>query len=87
MIDLFSATSFEPEKVWIERFEHRWGLDEFSLMQMTFGRSKRKLESLEASARADFVACVRDRLLGLPPEAFIYRAAVVCGVACRKAEP
>lgn len=84
MIGLFSATGLNPEKVWVERFEHRWGLDELSRMQMTFGRSKRKLESLGASARADFVACVRDRLLSLPPEAFIYRAAVVCGVACRR---
>jgi ubiquinone/menaquinone biosynthesis C-methylase UbiE len=83
MIGLFSATGFEPVKVWVERFEHHWGLDELSLMHMTFGRSKRKLESLEVSARAAFLARVRDRLLGLPPEAFIYRAAVVCGVACR----
>lgn len=84
MIDLFSATGLEPEKVWVERFEHHWGLDELSRMQMTFGRSKRKVDSLEASARAAFAACVRDRLLGLPSDAFIYRAAVVCGVACRQ---
>jgi ubiquinone/menaquinone biosynthesis C-methylase UbiE len=84
MIGLFSETGLKPEKVWVERFEHHWELDEFSRMQMTFGRSKRKLESLGASARAEFVARVRDRLLGLPLEAFIYRAAVVCGVACRQ---
>jgi ubiquinone/menaquinone biosynthesis C-methylase UbiE len=85
MIGLFSAAGLEPVKVWIEHFEHHWGLDELSLMHMTFGRSKRKLESLEASARAAFLARVRARLLSLPPEAFIYRAAVVCGVACRPA--
>ena len=83
MIGLFSATGLEPVKTWVERFEHHWGLDEISLMHITFGRSKRKLESLDASTRAAFLARVHDRLLGLPPEAFIYRAAVVCGVACR----
>jgi len=31
------------------------------------------------------LAHAHDRLRGLPPEAFIYRAAVVCGVACRPA--
>jgi ubiquinone/menaquinone biosynthesis C-methylase UbiE len=85
MSDLFSMAGLEPVKVWAERFEHHWGLDELTLMQSTFGRSKRKLESLAANVRADFLARVRERLRGLPPEAFIYRAAVVCGVACRPA--
>jgi ubiquinone/menaquinone biosynthesis C-methylase UbiE len=83
MTDLFSATGFDTLKVWVERFEHHWGLDELSLMHMTLGRSKRKLESLAANVRAAFLAHIHDRLLGLPPEAFIYRAAVMCGVACR----
>jgi len=83
MISLFSATGLELVKVWVERFEHRWGLDGFTKMHMTFGRSKRKLESLEESTRGSVVARLRDRLLGLPPEAFVYRAAVVCGVARR----
>jgi ubiquinone/menaquinone biosynthesis C-methylase UbiE len=83
MIGLLSTTGLEPVKVWVERFEHHWGLDELSLMHITFGRTKRKLESLDARTRTAFLARVRDRLLGLPPEAFMYRAAVVCGVACR----
>ncbi len=41
MVGLFSATRFEPMKVWVERFEHHWELDELSRMHLTFGRSKR----------------------------------------------
>src|SRR5439155_19030216 len=67
------------------RFEHHWELDELSRMHLTFGRTKRKLESLDASTRAEFLVGVRQRLQGLAPEAFIYRGAVVCGVACRPA--
>jgi len=85
MIGLFSATRLEPLKVWVEHFEHHWELDELSRMHITFGRSKRKLESLDASTRAKFLVGVGQRLQGLAPEAFIYRAAVVCGVACRSA--
>jgi len=85
MIGLFPTTGLEPVKVWVERFEHHWGLDELNLMHITFGRTKRKLESRDAGTRTTFLARVHDRLLGLPPEAFIYRAAVVCGVACRPA--
>ncbi len=59
------------------------GLDQLNLMHMTFGRSKRKLESLDAGSRSAFLTRVRDRLVVLPAEAFMYRAAVVCGVACR----
>jgi len=85
MVGLFIVTGLEPIKVWIEHFEYRWDLDELTRMHITFGRTKRKFESLDASTRTAFLARVRDRLLDLPPEAFIYRAAVVCGVACRPA--
>jgi mRNA-degrading endonuclease RelE of RelBE toxin-antitoxin system len=54
-------------------------------MHSTFGKSKRKLESLDPPIRAAFLERVQERLLRLPPEAFVYRAAVVCGLACRPA--
>jgi ubiquinone/menaquinone biosynthesis C-methylase UbiE len=85
MVGLFAVTDLEPMKVWVERFEHHWDLNELNRMHVTFGRTKRKFESLDTDARITFLTRVRDRLLGLPPEAFIYRAAVVCGVACRPA--
>ncbi len=56
-----------------------------TLMHTTFGKLKRKLESLNSPTRAAFLAHVHERLLRLPSDAFIYRAAVVCGVACRPA--
>jgi ubiquinone/menaquinone biosynthesis C-methylase UbiE len=83
--ELFSLAELRPERVWVERFVHQWDLDGLSLMHCTFGKSKRKLESLNPSARAVFLERVHERLLRLPPEAFIYRAAVVCGLACRPA--
>ncbi len=87
MVTLFSTTGLEPVKVWVERFEHQWGLDQLNLMHMTFGRSKRKLESLDAGTRAAFLTRIRDRLVVLPAEAFMYRAAVVCSVARRPGDP
>jgi SAM-dependent methyltransferase len=85
MTALFSLAELRPERVWIERFVHRWDLDGLSLMHSTFGKTKRKLESLDPSARAAFLERVHERLLRLPPEAFVYRAAVVCGLARRTA--
>jgi ubiquinone/menaquinone biosynthesis C-methylase UbiE len=82
---LFSRADLRPERVWVERFVHQWDLDALSLMHSTFGKTKRKLESLDPPTRAAFLGRVHDRLLGLPSEAFIYRAAVVCGLACRPA--
>ncbi len=85
MRGLFSVAGLEPVRVWLERFEYHWDLEGLSSMHSTFGRSKRKLESLDAPTRAAFLERVRDRLLRLPSEAFVYRAAVVCGLACRRA--
>ena len=85
MVGLYAVTDLEPMKVWVERFEHHWDLDELNRMHVTFGRTKRKFESLDAGTRTTFLVRVRDRLLGLRPEAFIYHAAVVCAVACRPA--
>jgi SAM-dependent methyltransferase len=84
MRGLFSVAGLEPMRVWLERFEYHWDLNGLSSMLSTFGRSKRKLESLDAPTRAAFLERVRDRLLRLPSEAFVYRAAVVCGLACRR---
>ena len=85
MTALFSLAELRPERVWVERFVHQWDLHGLSLMHSTFGKTKRKLESLNPPARATFLKRVHERLLRLPPEAFIYRAAVVCGLACRPA--
>ena len=82
---LFSLAELRPEHVWVERFVHRWDLHGLSVMHSTFGKTKRKLESLDPPARATFLESVHERLLRLPPEAFVYRAAVVCGLACRPA--
>lgn len=85
MRGLFSVAGLEPVWVWLERFEYHWDLNGLSSMHSTFGRSKRKLESLDEPTRVAFLERVRDRLLRLPSEAFVYRAAVVCGLACRPA--
>jgi hypothetical protein len=83
--ELFSLADLRPGRVWVERFGHQWDLESLSLMHSTFGKSKRKLESLDSSTRAAFLERVHRRLLRLPHEAFVYRAAVVCGLACRPA--
>lgn len=85
MKELFSLADLRPRRVWVERFVHQWDLDGLSLMHSTFGKTKRKLESLDPPTRAAFLERVHARLLQLPPDAFIYRAAVVCSVACRPA--
>ena len=83
MRGLFSVAGLESVRVWLDRFEYHWDLDGLSAMHSTFGRSNRKLESLDTPTRAAFLGRVRDRLLRVPSEAFVYRAAVVCGLACR----
>ena len=80
---LFVEAGLEPDKVWIERFEHRWTLEGFLALRTTFGRTMRKLGSLDAPKREAFRIHVRGRLAALDASAFLYRAAVVSAVACR----
>jgi SAM-dependent methyltransferase len=83
MTDLFVQAGLDPVRIWIERFEHRWDVERFIALRRTFGRTMRKLESLEPSARAAFLERARARLSALDADAFLYRAAVVCGTARR----
>ena len=82
---LFSRADLRPVRAWVERFVHLWDANSLSLMLSTYSKSKRKLESLNPQTRAAFLEHVHERLRRLPREAFIYRAAVVCGLACRPA--
>jgi SAM-dependent methyltransferase len=80
---LFAGAGLEPLRVWIERFEYRWELERFIALRTTFGRTMRKLDSLEPRRREAFLVAARARLARLDPFAFFFRAAVVCDVARR----
>jgi len=81
---LFVRAGLEPVKVWVETFEHRWTLESFIALRTTFGRTMRKLRSLDAVAQEKFLPHIRTRLAALDASAFVYAASVVCGVARRK---
>lgn len=83
MANLFLAAGLEPVRVWLERLEHQWDAERFIALRTTFGRSRRKIGSLDVPTRVTFVDRARHRLSRLRPEDFVYRAAVVCGVAAR----
>ena len=83
MATLFARAGLDPVKIWIERFEHRWGLERFIALRRTFGRTMRKLGSLDPATQAAFLERTRARLSALDAGAFVYRAAVVCGIARR----
>ena len=83
VVGLFSAAGLTPLRAGVERFEHQWDGDRLFALRTTFGRSKRKLDSLDGKTRAACLDRVRDRLSKLGPGDFLYRAAVVCGIARR----
>lgn len=83
MAELFGRAGLEPVRVWTERFEHRWEMERFVALRRTYGRTARKLRSLAPERHAVFLERARARLDALDPSAFVFRAAVVCGVARR----
>jgi hypothetical protein len=82
---LLVAGGLLPQKIWIERLEHRWDVDSLCAVHTGFGRARRKLDSLDAETRTAFLRDIRRRLSALPTEAFEYRAEVVCSMAQRPA--
>lgn len=80
---LLSAAGLTALTLWIERLAHTWDVDNLFALHTGFGRSKRKLESLDEQTRVLFLERMRRRLPALPSEAFHYRGAAVCTAACR----
>jgi ubiquinone/menaquinone biosynthesis C-methylase UbiE len=80
---LLTAGGLVPQKIWLERLEHRWDVDSLYALHSGFGRARRKLDSLDAETRTTFLGGIRRRLAALPPEAFEYQAVVVCSLAQR----
>jgi ubiquinone/menaquinone biosynthesis C-methylase UbiE len=80
---LLSAAGLSAHTLWIERLAHAWDVESLCALHTGFGRSKRKLESLDEQTRVLFFERMRRRLTALPSEAFCYRGEAVCAVACR----
>jgi len=80
---LFMRAGLEPVRTWIETFEYRWELESFMALRTTFGRTMRKLQSIDAATQTAFLARVRGRLATLDKSAFVYCGSVVCGIARR----
>lgn len=83
---LLGQAGLLAERAWVERLEHGWTPDAHFRLRMTFGPSKRRIESLDAAARGEVLDRIRRRLAELGPDAFLYRAAVVCAIGRRPAE-
>src|SRR5262249_42716678 len=80
---LFWTSGLRPSKAWREDIAYQWNLERLTALRISYGRSKRKLESLHPVARSAFLLRVRERLLRLEPNDFLYRAQVVCAIAHR----
>jgi SAM-dependent methyltransferase len=80
---LFGRAGLDPVRIWIERFEYRWDIERFIALRRTVGSTMRRLQTLEPAARASCLRRIRARLSNLDAEAFVYRAAVICGIARR----
>jgi SAM-dependent methyltransferase len=80
---LFGRAGLAPVRIWIERFEYRWDVERFIALRGTVGSTMRRLRTLAPAGQASCLERIRARLSNLDPEAFVYRAAVICGIARR----
>jgi SAM-dependent methyltransferase len=67
---VLTGAGFGEVRVWPVPWSHRPGLEEFVEQRRTLGVTSRRLARMAPSARERFLGVVRERLSGLPPEAF-----------------
>ena len=82
---LLRETGFTSERVWVERFEHRWAVGDLLALQVGCGMPARRLASLPALVQTQCRARVRRRLGRLTSDELVYRPEVVLAVTHRPA--
>ena len=78
---LLTAAGFACKRVWVDAVEHQWDVSRFIRLHTRFGATKRRLDSLDPSARAAVLARTATRMCALTAEEFLYRGAALCAVA------
>ncbi len=78
---LFRAAGFVDIRVWAEDHGEVIGLERLVRLRTRLGRNRRRYESLDAGARAAFLADVRRRLAGLADEDFAASGRFVYAIA------
>ena len=80
---LLECAGYTAVQTWAQVFEHRWTIDAVVKLQLGCGMAARRIGSLAPGTAADCEARVRERMAGLPSEAFIHRPEILFATASR----
>src|SRR5262249_52401784 len=78
---LLSVGGFTPERVWIERVEHRWDVARFVGLRTHFGATKRQLDTLDSRTREAFLGRIEMLMSHLSSSDLVCRGTAICAVA------
>jgi SAM-dependent methyltransferase len=78
---LLELSGFCDVHTWAERFEQRWDREGFFALRTRYGSHRRRLDTLDVSARADCLARFREQLDVLDAGDLVYRPEIVFGTA------
>ena len=84
LTDLVERNRFTAERVWSGRFSHAFTVDELLATQTQCGLPSRRLESLDADARAECTRRVRARMQRLAPADLEYRVEVIYAIGSKR---
>lgn len=80
---LFESGGFPSARVWSRRFVHDWTPDRLAATQVRCGLASRRLGTLPAEMRQEYIDRVRARLDRLTPDELRYEVEVIYGIARR----
>lgn len=78
---LMEEAGVDPTRSWVERFEHRWSVDELVATRSGCGTQGRRLQTVPRDLRERCLERVTERLHGLPPAELIQEMEVVFAIA------
>jgi hypothetical protein len=80
---LLASAGYTAVQAWAQAFEHRWTIDAVVRAQLGCGMAARRIGSLSEGAAAACEERVRQRMAGLPSDAFIHRPEILFATGSR----
>jgi SAM-dependent methyltransferase len=80
---LLRSAGLRPERIWPERLRHQWNRSSYWELASGWGADRARLSRIDAAARADVLARMRDGLGRLAPQDFLWEGEVICAVATK----
>jgi SAM-dependent methyltransferase len=84
---LLAGAGLRPTRIWLEPLRHQWELPAYYEFATGSGRTRQRLQQLDAGQRGEVLDRALNRLRALDPNAFAWSGEAICAVASLPIRP